>query len=58
MLVGMSTVFVFLTILVLGMIIMSMIATRLTPQGSDDVSDEEVVAMTAAIAQHRNKTVK
>ncbi len=58
MLVGMSTVFIFLTILVFGMTIMSMIALRLTPQTSDDVSDEEVAAITAAITQHRNKTAK
>ncbi len=58
MLVGMGTVFVFLTLLVIGMSMMSAIAMRLTPAPESDaagVSDEEVAAMTAAIAIHRNR---
>lgn len=59
MLVGMGTVFVFLTILVAGMSSMSAIAMRLMrTTTSDDVSDEEIAAITAAIAQHRNNSTK
>ena len=55
MLVGMGTVFAFLTILVIGMSMMSSIAMRFTPVESDnnDPSEEEIAAITAAIAQHR-----
>ena len=55
MLVGMGTVFVFLTLLVAGMSLMSTIIRRMTPATSDLVSDEEVAAITAAIAVHRTK---
>jgi sodium pump decarboxylase gamma subunit len=56
MLVGMGTVFVFLTILVAGMSLMAWIVNRLTPAPADaGVSDEEVAAITTAIARHRNK---
>ena len=55
MLVGMGTVFVFLTILVAGMSLMSTIIRRLTPTTAELVSDEEVAAITAAIAVHRTK---
>jgi len=59
MLVGMGTVFVFLTILVIGMSLMSLIAMRFTRvENDDDVSEEEIAAITAAIAQHRNKMTK
>ena len=59
MLVGMGTVFAFLTILVVGMSMMSSIAMRFTPVEIDnDPSDEEIAAITAAIAQHRNNTTK
>ncbi len=59
MLVGMGTVFAFLTILVIGMSMMSSIAMRFVPVESDnDPSEEEIAAITAAIAQHRNKTTK
>ena len=59
MLVGMGTVFSFLTILVIGMSTMSAIAMRFSQATTDDgVSDEEVAAITAAIAQHRNNTTK
>ena len=55
MLVGMGTVFVFLTLLVAGMSLMSTIIRRLTPITAELVSDEEVAAITAAIAVHRTK---
>lgn len=53
MLVGMGTVFVFLTVLVIAMTLMAGIIKRLTPATAADISDEEVAAITAAIAQHR-----
>lgn len=53
MLVGMGTVFVFLTALVLAMSAMASIAKRMTPPAETGVSDEEVAAITAAIALHR-----
>ena len=55
MLVGMGTVFVFLTALVIAMSLMAAIVKRLTPTPESTVSDEEVAAITAAIARHRNK---
>lgn len=59
MLVGMGTVFVFLTILVFGMSTMSAITLRFARSAaSDDASDEEIAAITAAIAQHRNNSTK
>ena len=56
MLVGMGTVLVFLTLLVVMISVMAQLITRLTPVVEEGVSDEEVAAITAAIAQHRNKT--
>jgi len=59
MLVGMGTVFVFLTMLVLGMSTMSAIVMRFSQSTTDDdSSDEEIAAITAAIAQHRNNSTK
>jgi sodium pump decarboxylase gamma subunit len=59
MLVGMGTVFTFLTILVIGMSMMSSIAMRFTRvESDDDPSEEEIAAITAAIAQHRSKIKK
>ena len=55
MLVGMGTVFVFLTLLVIAMSTMAAVIKRLTPAADEVVSDEEVAAITAAIAQHRRK---
>jgi len=59
MLVGMGTVFSFLTILVIGMMAMSAIAMRFSQStADDDASDEEVAAISAAIAQFRNHSTK
>jgi oxaloacetate decarboxylase gamma subunit len=58
MLVGMGTVFVFLTLLVIMMSVMAQLIQRLMPTPEDGVSDEEVAAITAAIARHRNRTHK
>jgi oxaloacetate decarboxylase (Na+ extruding) subunit gamma len=55
MLVGMGTVFVFLTLLVLAMSVMAQVIQRLTPAAEEGVSDAEVAAIAAAITQHRNK---
>ncbi len=55
MLVGMGTVFVFLTALVTAMSLMAVIARWITPAGPESVSDEEVAAISAAIATHRNR---
>ena len=54
MLVGMGTVFIFLTVLVAGMSLMALVVHRFTPTPVDaSASDEEVAAITAAITQHR-----
>jgi len=56
MLVGMGTVFVFLTLLVAAMSIMSNVAQRFSPiPDAGDATNEEIAAITAAITQHRNK---
>ena len=55
MLVGMGTVFVFLTLLVIAMSTMAAVIKRLTPAADEVVSDAEVAAITAAIAHHRRK---
>lgn len=55
MLVGMGTVFVFLTLLVISMSLLATLARRFTPVAEELVSEEEVAAITAAIAQHRAK---
>ena len=54
MLVGMGTVFVFLTTLVAAMTLMAAIVKQFTPVAEiDGVTDEEVAASTAAISKHR-----
>jgi oxaloacetate decarboxylase gamma subunit len=54
MLVGMGTVFAFLSILVAAMSLLAVFVRRLTPSPADGgVSDEEIAAITIAIAQHR-----
>jgi oxaloacetate decarboxylase gamma subunit len=55
MLVGMGTVFVFLTLLVVSMALMASAARRLTPASEQGATEEEVAAITAAIAVHRDK---
>ena len=55
MLVGMGTVFVFLTLLVMAMSGMAAVIERLTPVVEDGASDEEVAAITAAITMHRHQ---
>ena len=55
MLVGMGTVFFFLTVLVIAMSLLATVVRRFTPASEELVSDEEVAAITAAIAQHRAK---
>jgi len=55
MLVGMGTVFVFLTLLVVAMTLMAGIVKRLMPVPAKEASDEEVAAISAAIAQHRKQ---
>lgn len=54
MLVGMGTVFVFLTVLVAAMSLMAVLVDRLLPAPvAAEVTDAEVAAITAAIAEHR-----
>jgi Na+-transporting methylmalonyl-CoA/oxaloacetate decarboxylase gamma subunit len=53
--VGMGTVFVFLTLLVMAMTLMARILKRHAPVVEAGVTDEEVAAITAAIAMHRDK---
>ncbi len=55
MLVGMGTVFVFLTLLVIAMSLMAGLVRRTTTVSAEDVTDEEIAAITAAIAEHRKK---
>ena len=54
MFVGMGTVFVFLTLLVFAMNLMSRLAARFEPAPEPSgPSADEVAAITAAIARHR-----
>ena len=55
MLVGMGTVFVFLTTLVVAMGALAALVARFQPAPSIDATDEEVAAITAAITAHRRK---
>ena len=55
MLVGMGTVIAFLALLVVAMSALAAVIKRLSPASVEGISDEEIVAVTAAIAQHRNK---
>ena len=57
MYVGMGTVFVFLTVLVGAMSLMSAVIMAMKkPEPAGDISNEEVAAITAAIAQHRKSS--
>ena len=53
MLVGMTTVFVFLTALVAATSLMSSLVTRRAPAVDAPPTDEEIAAITAAVARHR-----
>jgi oxaloacetate decarboxylase gamma subunit len=56
MLAGMGTVFMFLTVLVAGMTLMSKTIMRFQRQPeSTEATDEEVAAISAAVSRHRNK---
>jgi len=56
MIVGMGTVFVFLTALVIAMSLMATAVGRFRPVAAvGDISDEEIAAIGAAIRQHRRK---
>ena len=56
MLAGMGTVFVFLTVLVIFMTLMSRLIMRFQPTSDRAApSDEEIAAITAAVARHRQK---
>ena len=58
MLVGMGTVFVFLTLLVAATTLMSALTVRLSSAPAAEstaVSDEEVAAISAAINRHRQR---
>ena len=59
MLVGMGTVFVFLTLLVMVTTLMSrMVMRRQSKSTASDITDEEIAAITAAVARHRRKEIK
>jgi oxaloacetate decarboxylase gamma subunit len=54
MLVGMGTVFAFLSLLVVAMLAMSRIVRHFSPAPAPaGVSDAQIAAMTVAIARHR-----
>ncbi len=61
MLAGMGTVFVFLSLLVGAMTVMSTVARRFEPvadssgAGASGPSEEEVAAISAAISRHRRR---
>ncbi len=56
MLAGMGTVFVFLTALVVAISVMSNLLARVqTTTAVADVTDDEIAAITAAVAKHRQK---
>ncbi|MEO1203275.1 MAG: OadG family protein [Pseudomonadota bacterium] len=54
MLAGMGTVFVFLTVLVLAMTLMSKLVYRPAP-GGDDIDDETIAAISIAIDSFRRR---
>jgi oxaloacetate decarboxylase gamma subunit len=62
MLIGMGTVFSFLTVLVVATTLMSKLTQRLQPQPvltqgeSNNPSAQEMAAIAAAIHQHQNKS--
>lgn len=58
MLVGMGTVFAFLTVLVVAMTLLANLSSRLQPVGAAPVSTDaaEVAAVAAAVEHHRRTT--
>ena len=55
MLVGMGVVFVFLTMLVGATTLMSRVVMRFQSTNASPDKEEEIAAITAAIARHRSK---
>ncbi len=55
MLAGMSVVFVFLTVLVGAITLMSRVVMRFQPANASPGNEEEIAAITVAIARHRSK---
>ncbi len=55
MLAGMGVVFVFLTVLVGAITLMSRIVMRFQPANASQGNEEEIAAITVAIARHRSK---
>ncbi len=55
MLAGMGVVFVFLTVLVGAITLMSRVVMRYQPANVSPDNEEEVAAITAAIARHRSR---
>jgi len=56
MLAGMGTVFVFLTVLVVAMTLMSQLVSRFQPaKDAANAGDDEIAAIAAAITEHRRQ---
>ncbi|MFQ6006790.1 MAG: OadG family transporter subunit [Woeseia sp.] len=55
MLAGMGVVFVFLSVLVGATTLMSRVVMRLQPSFASRDKEEEIAAITAAIARHRSR---
>jgi oxaloacetate decarboxylase gamma subunit len=55
MLAGMGVVFVFLTVLVGAITLMSRVVMRFQPVDASPNNAEEIAAITAAIARHRSR---
>lgn len=56
MLAGMGTVFVFLTVLVIAMTVMSHLVSRFQPaRDTANAGDDEIAAIAAAIMEHRRQ---
>lgn len=55
MLAGMGVVFVFLTVLVGAITLMSRVVMRFQPANASPDNEEEIAAITAAIARHRSR---
>ncbi len=56
MLAGMGVVFVFLTVLVGAITLMSRVVMRFQPANVSPDNKEEIAAITAAIARHRSRS--